>query len=107
VVGKHADPRWGWRTYHTVASCRTGRLRTRTRRMPAWLQVEQFGGGPGAMFFNEPGSRQVYRWNGLWPRDLGHPHRIVRRVEAVERRRAAVELVAVDDDEIAGHRLLR
>jgi hypothetical protein len=71
VVGKHADPRSGWRTYHTVASCRAGKLRTRTRRMPAWLQVEQFGGAPGAMYFNEPGSRQVYRWNGLWPRALG------------------------------------
>ena len=71
VVGKHADPRWGWRTYHTVARFAHGRLRIRTRTMPAWLQVEQFGGAPGAMYFNEPGSRQVYRWNGLWARSLG------------------------------------
>jgi hypothetical protein len=71
VVGKHADPRWGWRTYHTVARFAGGRLRIRTRTMPAWLQVEQFGGAPGAMYFNEPGSRQVYRWNGLWARALG------------------------------------
>ncbi|MFM8497253.1 MAG: hypothetical protein ACKOEM_17290, partial [Planctomycetia bacterium] len=71
VVGKHHHPRSGWRTYHTVARFTRGRMRVRTRTMPAWLQVEQFGGTPGAMYFNEPGSRQVYRWNGLWARRLG------------------------------------
>lgn len=71
AVGKHFRDRSGWRTYHTIARFTRGRLRTRTRTMPAWLQVEQFGGSPEAMYFNEPGSRQVYRWNGLWARSLG------------------------------------
>lgn len=71
VVGKHFLPRAGWRTYHTVARVARGRLRTRTRMMPSWLQVEQFGGSPRAMFFNEPGSRQVYHWSVLGPRALG------------------------------------
>jgi len=71
VVGKHFLPRAGWRTYHTVARVAGGRLRTRTRMMPSWLQVEQFGGSPRAMFFNEPGSRQVYQWSVLGPRPLG------------------------------------
>jgi len=71
VVGKHFEPRGGWRTYHSVARLAGGRLRVQSRAMPRWLQVEQFGGGPGAMFFNEPGSRQIYRWNGLWARALG------------------------------------
>ena len=71
VVGKHYLPRAGWRTYHSVARLVGGRLRVRTRQMPSWLQVEQFGGSPRAMFFNEPGSRQVYRWGCLGPRPLG------------------------------------
>jgi hypothetical protein len=30
--------------------------------MPMALQVEQFGGDAGRMYFNETGSRQVFRW---------------------------------------------
>jgi len=71
VVGKHYLPRAGWRTYHSVARLVRGRLRVRTRTMPSGLQVEQFGGSPRAMFFNEPGSRQVYRWTCIGPRALG------------------------------------
>lgn len=65
VVGKHYVPRRGWRTYHSVARLRRGRLAVRTRTMPADLQVEQFGGRPGAMYFNETGSRRVFRWTGF------------------------------------------
>jgi hypothetical protein len=38
--------------------------------MPRRLQVEQFGGSAGAMWFNETGSRRVFRWNGWWARPL-------------------------------------
>lgn len=70
AVGKHHLPRKGWRTYHSVARLVKGSLRVRTRTMPAALQVEQFGGSPGAMFFNETGMGRVIRWNGLWGRPL-------------------------------------
>lgn len=70
AVGKHHLPRKGWRTYHSVARLVKGSLRVRTRTMPAALQVEQFGGSPGAMFFNETGLGRVIRWNGLWGRPL-------------------------------------
>ena len=70
AVGKHHLGARGWRTYHTVARLAGGRLHVRTRTMPSWLQVEQFGGAPGAMFFNETGMGRVIRWNGLWGRAL-------------------------------------
>ena len=74
VVGKHFDQRRGWLTYHSTvqfdAASRSPRLRVRVRTMPRRLQVEQFGGSPGAMWFNEPGSRKVFRWNGWWARPL-------------------------------------
>jgi hypothetical protein len=75
VVGKHYSHRGGWRTYHSIVRCvaaagRPPRLTVKTRRMPKRLQVEQFGGGPDAMYFNEPGSRKVVRWNGWWSRPL-------------------------------------
>ena len=76
VVGKHYNQRGGWRTYHTIVrfiAATAGRppwLCVKTRPMPWRLQVEQFGGGPGAMYFNEPGSRKVVRWNGWWGRPL-------------------------------------
>jgi len=71
AVGKHHHPRGGWRTFHSVARFTGTRLQVHTYTMPSCLQVEQFGGTPAAMFFNEPGSRQVYRWNGWWARPLG------------------------------------
>lgn len=64
AVGKHHDDRRGWLTFHTIAAIRGGRLRVTTRPLPSRLQVEQFGGGPGRMWFNEPGSRRVFRWTG-------------------------------------------
>lgn len=70
AVGKHHVPSKGWRTYHTVARLAGGRLRVRTRTMPARFQVEQFGGSPRAMFFNETGLGRVIRWNGFWGRAL-------------------------------------
>ena len=75
VVGKHYQPRGGWRTYHTSvrfdpARGRPPRLTVKTRTMPKRLQVEQFGGDPRGMFFNDPGSRKVVRWNGWWSRPL-------------------------------------
>lgn len=70
AVGKHHTGTRGWRTYHTVASYRGGRLHTRTRRMPARYQVEQFGGSPRAMFFNETGLGRILHWNGFWARVL-------------------------------------
>lgn len=76
VVGKHDNQRGGWRTYHSIVRFLAGAaggppwLLVKTRAMPWRMQVEQFGGGPGAMFFNEPGSRKVVRWNGWWSRPL-------------------------------------
>lgn len=68
-VGKRFTERSGWLTYHTVARFRHGRLRVKTHAMPMALQIEQFGGRPGRMYFNEPGSRKVFRWTrwGAWP----------------------------------------
>ncbi len=71
AVGKHSHPRRGWRTHHTTAKFSRGRLAVRTRTMPINLQVEQFGGGPGRMYFNETGTRRVFRWNGWWARSIG------------------------------------
>ena len=65
VVGKHHTRRHGWLTYHSTARFRHGRLAVTTRAMPVHLQVEQFGGRPGLMFFNETGSRRVFRWTGF------------------------------------------
>ena len=76
VVGKHFHPRRGWLTHHSIVRFeapsrhRPGRLHVDTRTMPRHLQVEQFGGCPRAMFFNEPGARKVIRWNGWWGRPL-------------------------------------
>lgn len=64
AVGKHHDDRWGWITFHTIATFRGGRLRAATHPLPTRYQVEQFGGGPGWMWFNETGSRRVFRWTG-------------------------------------------
>lgn len=74
VVGKHFDERRGWLTYHSTvrfdAASASPRLRVRVCTMPRRLQVEQFGGSAGAMWFNETGSRKVFRWNGWWARPL-------------------------------------
>lgn len=74
AVGKHFDQRRGWLTYHSTVQLDTvnpsPRLRVRVNTMPRRLQVEQFGGSAGAMWFNETGSRKVFRWNGWWARPL-------------------------------------
>lgn len=76
AVGKHFRRRCGgWFTYHSIVRLvattgRPSRLRVTTRIMPRALQVEQFAGGPRAMFFNEPGSRKVVRWHGWRSRPL-------------------------------------
>ena len=64
VVGKHFVRGRGWRTYHSIAGFNAGALRVTTHTMPAHLQIEQFAGRPGLMFFNEPGTRRVFRWTG-------------------------------------------
>jgi hypothetical protein len=65
AVGKHHTRRRGWLTYRSVARLRHRRITVTTRAMPMRLQVEQFGGHPGRMYFNETGSRRVFRWNGF------------------------------------------
>lgn len=70
VVGKHFTERWGWLTYHSTARFRHGRIRVRTRSMPMALQIEQFGGRVGSMYFNEPCSRKVFRWTRFGARPL-------------------------------------
>jgi hypothetical protein len=74
AVGKHFDRRRGWLTYHSTvrfdASRPLPRLHVQVRTMPRRLQVEQFGGSAGRMWFNEIGSRKVFRWNGWWARPL-------------------------------------
>lgn len=69
-VGKHYTHRWGWLTYHSIARYQHGRLRVRTKAMPMALQVEQFGGRAGRMYFNETGSRKVFRWTRWGARPL-------------------------------------
>jgi hypothetical protein len=69
-VGKHYTHRWGWLTYHSIARYQHGRLRVRTKAMPMALQVEQFGGHAGRMYFNETGSRKVFRWTRWGARPL-------------------------------------
>ena len=70
IVGKHLTDRWGWLTYHSTARFRKGRLRVKTRAMPMALQIEQFGGRAGRMYFNEVGSCKVFRWNRFGARPL-------------------------------------
>jgi len=70
AVGKHFTNRWGWLTYHSIARFQHGRLRVRTRAMPMALQVEQFGGHAGCMYFNEPCSHKVFRWTRWGARPL-------------------------------------
>ena len=74
AVGKHFDERRGWLTYHSIVRFDVAsagpRLSVHVRPMPRRLQVEQFGGSAGAMWFNETGSRKVFRWNGWWARPL-------------------------------------
>lgn len=76
AVGKHDHGPGGWRTFHSTVrfvpgdAARPPRLAVTTRAMPRRLQVEQFGGSPGAMFFNDPGSRKVVHWRGWWGRTL-------------------------------------
>jgi hypothetical protein len=76
AVGKHHTRRHGWLTYHSVARLRRGRLSLTSRSMPAHLQVEQFGGSPGAMYFNETGSRRVFRWTGFRGLPFAHDIRM-------------------------------
>lgn len=70
IVGKHFTDRCGWLTYHSTARFLDGRLRVRTHAMPMSLQIEQFGGHPGRMYFNEPGSRKIFQWTERGPRPL-------------------------------------
>ena len=70
VVGKHFTDRCGWLTYYSIARFRHGRLLAKTRALPMALQVEQFGGQPGLMYFNETGSRKVFRWTRWGARPL-------------------------------------
>jgi len=70
TVGKHYTSRWGCLTYHTTARFQHGRLRVKTRAMPMALQIEQFGGHANCMYFNEPGSRKVFRWTRWGARPL-------------------------------------
>lgn len=74
AVGKHFDDRRGWLTYHSRIrfddAPRPPRLRVRVTTMPKRLQIERFGGSAGAMWFNDPGARRVFRWNGWRARPL-------------------------------------
>lgn len=70
TVGKHYTRRWGWLTYRSTARFHHGRLRVRTRAIPMALQVEQFGGQANRMYFNETGSRKVFRWTRWGARAL-------------------------------------
>ena len=70
IVGKHFTDRRGWLTYHSTARFRQGRLRVTTSAMPMHLQIEQFGGRAGLMYFNETGSRKVLRWTRWGARPL-------------------------------------
>jgi len=70
TVGKHYTRRWGWLTYRSIARFHHGRLQVRTRAMPMALQVEQFGGQADRMYFNETGSRKVFRWTRWGARAL-------------------------------------
>ena len=69
-VGKHYTDRHGWITYHSIARFRKGRISVKTRAMPVHLQIEQFGGHAGRMYFNETGSCKVFRWTRWGARPL-------------------------------------
>ncbi len=70
IVGKHFTDHCGWLTYHSVARFRQGRLHVKTHAMPMALQIEQFGGRDGRIYFNETGSRKVFRWTRRGARPL-------------------------------------
>jgi len=70
AVGKHFTDHCGWLTYYSIARFRNGRLRVKTRALPMALQIEQFGGHAGRMYFNETGSRKVFRWTRWGARPL-------------------------------------
>ena len=44
--------------------------RVKTVPLPMVLQIEQFGGHPGHMYFNETGNRKVFRWTAWGVRPL-------------------------------------
>jgi len=58
VVGKSAEP---WKTHYTVITRQGNNLQQATTTFPEQLQVEQFAGLPGAMFFTEVGDAAIYR----------------------------------------------
>jgi hypothetical protein len=70
AVGKHFTDHCGWLTYYTIARFRYGRLRVKTRSLPMVVQIEQFGGRAGLMYFNETGNRKVFRWTRWGARPL-------------------------------------
>ena len=70
AVGKHFTDHCGWLTYYSIVRFRHGRLRVKTKALPMALQIEQFGGRAGRMYFNETGSRKVFRWTRWGARPL-------------------------------------
>ena len=70
AVGKHFTDYCGWLTYYSIARFRYGRLQVKTKALPMALQIEQFGGRAGHMYFNETGSRKVFRWTRWGARPL-------------------------------------
>jgi len=61
IVGKSS---WPWKTHYTVATAAAETLTLNTTTFPEGIQTEQFGGDPSRMFFNNPGDREVFQWNG-------------------------------------------
>jgi len=60
VVGKSATPYW--QTHFTIITRSGTSFSTRVTDFPEEYMIDQSGGDASALFFNEPGSRGVFRW---------------------------------------------
>ncbi len=61
VIGKSS---WPWKTHYTIATAVSETVTLKTTTFPEAIQTEMFGGTPERMFFNDPGDRKVFQWNG-------------------------------------------
>ncbi len=70
AVGKAYQDQGGWFTYYTTLEMKNGKLVSKTATLPDGIQTEYFAGREGALFFNEAGSRAVYRLGGFGAKAL-------------------------------------
>jgi hypothetical protein len=61
VLGKSSVPQW--QSHFSVIDWASGSLKVRLFSVPYEVMAESFAGDPSNIYFNEPGSRGVYRWS--------------------------------------------